>query len=48
MKRFEARKAVTEALQEKGLYIEKKDHVMVVPVCSRSKDIIEPMLKPQW
>lgn len=21
---------------------------MVVPFCSRSKDIVEPMLKPQW
>lgn len=21
---------------------------MVVPVCSRSKDIVEPMIKPQW
>ncbi len=25
-----------------------KDNPMVVPVCSRSKDIVEPMLKPQW
>ncbi|XP_042234806.1 valine--tRNA ligase-like [Homarus americanus] len=48
MKRFEARKAVLEALQEKGLYVETKDNPMVVPVCSRSKDIIEPMIKPQW
>ncbi len=21
---------------------------MVVPVCSRSKDIVEPLVKPQW
>ena len=21
---------------------------MVVPVCSRSKDIVEPLIKPQW
>ncbi|XP_047482387.1 valine--tRNA ligase-like isoform X2 [Penaeus chinensis] len=48
MKRFDARKAVLEALKEKGLYIETKDNPMVVPVCSRSKDIIEPMIKPQW
>ncbi|MCL4131938.1 UNVERIFIED_CONTAM: hypothetical protein GTU68_062318, partial [Idotea baltica] len=48
MKRFDARRAVLEALKEKGLYVETKDNPMVVPVCSRSKDIIEPMLKPQW
>ncbi|XP_076061155.1 valyl-tRNA synthetase isoform X2 [Oratosquilla oratoria] len=48
MKRFEARKAVLEALKKKGMYVETKDNPMVVPVCSRSKDIVEPMLKPQW
>ncbi len=48
MKRFDARKAVLEALKEKGLYRETKEHQMVVPVCSRSKDIVEPLIKPQW
>ena len=48
MKRFEARKAVEEELKTIGQYVEKKDNPMIVPVCSRSKDIIEPMLKPQW
>ncbi len=48
MKRFDARKAVLSALQEKGLYKETADHPMVVPVCSRSKDIVEPLIKPQW
>ncbi|KAK3579108.1 hypothetical protein CHS0354_022128 [Potamilus streckersoni] len=48
MKRFEARKAVLEALKAKGLYRETKDNPMVVPMCSRSKDVIEPLLKPQW
>ena len=48
MKRFEARKQVLQALKEKGLYRETKDNPMVVPMCSRSKDIIEPLLKPQW
>ena len=33
MKRFDARKAVLEALKEKGLYKETKDHSMVVPIC---------------
>ncbi|XP_065161929.1 valine--tRNA ligase [Atheta coriaria] len=48
MKRFDARKAVLVALKEKGLYVETKNNPMVVPVCSRSKDVVEPMLKPQW
>ncbi|XP_071802755.1 valine--tRNA ligase-like [Asterias amurensis] len=48
MKRFEARKAVLAALKEKGLYKETKENPMVVPICSRSKDIVEPLLKPQW
>ncbi|GJQ68710.1 Aats-val [Trypoxylus dichotomus] len=48
MKRFDARKAIIEALKQKGLYVETKSNPMVVPVCNRSKDIVEPMLKPQW
>ena len=35
-------------MQEKGLFRGKADNKMVLPQCSRSKDIIEPMLKPQW
>ena len=48
MKRFDARTAVTEALKAKGLLREIKDNPMVVPICSRSKDIVEPLIKPQW
>ncbi|CAL2028521.1 unnamed protein product [Caenorhabditis brenneri] len=48
MKRFDARAAVIEALKEKGLYRGKEGNPMVVPMCSRSKDVIEPILKPQW
>jgi len=48
MPRFEARKAVLEALTSLGLYRETKDNPMVVPVCTRSKDIVEPLIKPQW
>lgn len=47
-KRFEARIAVLEELKKKGLYKETKDNPMVVPICSRSKDVIEPILKAQW
>lgn len=31
-----------------GLFRYKKDHSMSISICSRSGDIIEPMLKPQW
>ncbi|XP_046570599.1 valine--tRNA ligase-like [Haliotis rubra] len=48
MKRFDARKAVLQALKDKGWYRDTKDNPMVVPTCSRSKDVIEPLLKPQW
>lgn len=48
MKRFDARKTVLQALKDKGLYVDTKDNPMVVPMCSRSKDVIEPLLKPQW
>ncbi|XP_077987163.1 valine--tRNA ligase-like [Glandiceps talaboti] len=48
MKRFDARYAVLEALKEKGLYRDTKENPMVVPICSRSKDIVEPLIKPQW
>ena len=48
MKRFEARGAVIDKLKEKNLYVEEKDHSMTIPICSRSGDVIEPLLKPQW
>lgn len=46
--RFEARKTVEEALKQKGLWVDKKSHAMRLGLCSRSKDVIEPYLKPQW
>lgn len=48
MKRFDARIAVVEKLKEVGLYRGEQDHAMVLPVCSRSGDIVEPRLMPQW
>jgi valyl-tRNA synthetase len=48
MKRFDARKAVLQALKDNGLFRDIKDHAMVVPICSRSKDVVEPLIKPQW
>ncbi|KAF8469662.1 tRNA synthetases class I-domain-containing protein [Kalaharituber pfeilii] len=48
MRRFDARKVVVERLKELGLYVETKDNPMTVPLCSKSKDVIEPLMKPQW
>ncbi|XP_041665838.1 valine--tRNA ligase, mitochondrial isoform X2 [Cheilinus undulatus] len=48
VKRFDARQQVVDALMEKKLFREKKSHAMTLPVCSRSGDIIEPLLKKQW
>ena len=33
---------------DQGLYRDKKPNPMRLGLCSRSNDVIEPMLKPQW
>ena len=48
MKRFDVREAVLKALQEKGLYRDKKNNKMVLPMCGRSGNVVEPLMKPQW
>ncbi|XAR47991.1 Valine--tRNA ligase [Bertholletia excelsa] len=48
MPRFKAREAVTEALKKKGLYRGDKTNEMRLGICSRSNDVVEPMIKPQW
>ncbi|XP_050251916.1 valine--tRNA ligase, mitochondrial 1-like isoform X2 [Quercus robur] len=48
MPRFNAREAVTEALQKKGLYRGAKDNEMRLGICSRTNDVVEPLIKPQW
>ena len=47
-KRFDARYTVVEALKKEGLFVKKEENAMKVPICSRSGDIIEPIMKPQW
>ncbi|XDG07143.1 hypothetical protein ABKA04_006758 [Annulohypoxylon sp. FPYF3050] len=47
-KRFDVRYTIQADLKEKGLYVDKKDNPMKVPLCEKSKDIIEPIMKPQW
>ncbi|CAD6572663.1 MAG: valine--tRNA ligase [Alectoria sarmentosa] len=48
MKRFDARYEVINALKEKGLYVKWDHNAMTLPLCSKSKDVIEPVMKPQW
>uniref|UniRef100_A0A8C8VGQ6 Valine--tRNA ligase, mitochondrial n=1 Tax=Pelusios castaneus TaxID=367368 RepID=A0A8C8VGQ6_9SAUR len=46
--RFVAREKVVSALKERGLYRGMQDHAMVLPLCSRSGDVVENLLKSQW
>lgn len=50
MKRFDARFAIRDELKHLGLMTEDKpkNNPMKVPLCSRSKDVVEPRLKEQW
>lgn len=48
MMRYDARIAVEVALMEKGLYVGKEPNKMRLGLCSRSGDILEPMITPQW
>ncbi|XP_078446483.1 valyl-tRNA synthetase / valine-tRNA ligase (VALRS) [Wolffia australiana] len=48
MPRFEARRAITDALKLKGLYKGDQKNDMNLGICSRSDDVVEPMMKPQW
>jgi valyl-tRNA synthetase len=48
MKRFDARYKVIDGLKEKGLYDRWENNAMTIPLCSKSKDVIEPIIKPQW
>jgi valyl-tRNA synthetase len=48
MMRYDARVAVEKALTDKGFFHGKQDNKMRLGICSRSGDVIEPLVKPQW
>ncbi|KAH0630413.1 hypothetical protein JD844_013423 [Phrynosoma platyrhinos] len=48
LNRFVAREKVLAALKEKGLHRGAKENPLVLPLCSRSGDVIEILLKNQW
>lgn len=48
LKRYVARVEVEKELESLGLLRGKEPNAMSLPVCSRSGDIVEPLLIPQW
>ena len=46
--RFAARKAVVADLDALDLLVETKKHKLMVPICTRTGQVIEPMLTDQW
>ncbi|MCD6663962.1 MAG: valine--tRNA ligase [Comamonas sp.] len=46
--RFAARKAIVADLEAQGLLVETQKHKLMVPICTRTGQIIEPMLTDQW
>ena len=46
--RFVARKAVNRDLEAIGLMLEIKPHKMMLPICARTGQVVEPMLTDQW
>lgn len=48
MSRFDARWKVIGKLKALNLWRGQNEHAMSLPTCSRTGDVIEPMLKEQW
>ncbi|KAH6630141.1 tRNA synthetases class I-domain-containing protein [Chaetomium sp. MPI-SDFR-AT-0129] len=47
-KRFNARYTVVEELTKLGLYVKKEPNAMTIPLCEKTRDVIEPYMTPQW
>ncbi|WP_242612579.1 valine--tRNA ligase [Corticibacter populi] len=46
--RFAARKLIVSDLEAQGLLVETRKHKLMVPICTRTGQVIEPMLTDQW
>lgn len=46
--RFTAREKIIESLANLSMFKSKRDHKMILPICSRSRDVIEYLIRPQW
>ncbi|KAK4161186.1 mitochondrial valine--tRNA ligase [Cladorrhinum sp. PSN259] len=47
-KRFDVRYSIQDDLKKLGLYVDKKDNPMSVPLSERTRDVVEPVMRPQW
>ena len=47
-RRFDVRYSVVDELTKRGLFVKKENNPMKVPLCNKTKDVIEPIMKPQW
>ncbi|XP_018564087.1 valine--tRNA ligase-like [Anoplophora glabripennis] len=48
LRRFDARDVVMTQLDNLGLLRGRQHHAMMVPICSRSGDVVEFLARPQW
>lgn len=48
MPRFIVREKVLNELSNKGILKSTSDHKMCIPLCSRTHDVVEYLLKEQW
>ncbi|KAL2147537.1 hypothetical protein VTI28DRAFT_8792 [Corynascus sepedonium] len=47
-KRYDVRYVLQEELTKFGLFVKKEPNPMSIKLCAKSKDVIEPVMKPQW
>lgn len=47
-RRFDARYQVKDELEKLGLFVKTENNAMKIPLCQKTKDVIEPIMKPQW
>ncbi|VVD01026.1 unnamed protein product [Leptidea sinapis] len=48
LKKYDCRELLLKELEDLGLLYEVKSHQMTLPICSRTGDVIEYLLKEQW
>jgi valyl-tRNA synthetase len=47
-RRFDVRYEIKGELEKLGLFVKQENNPMKVPLCEKTKDVIEPLMKPQW
>ncbi|XP_059092271.1 valine--tRNA ligase-like isoform X1 [Tigriopus californicus] len=48
LSRFAARERIIEELKTRDLFRGSKSHSMQIPICSRTGDVVEKLVQPQW